>query len=207
MAYKDLTNEQKQNYEAALRKAGIDRNSVPKQVTIDSEHHHPRDAAKVNMKVQKVMLRDLQHMKDLGGVPDTRYSKEKQPDTFLSYPQALDPNRARVLTAASDADSVHAALEPHERDAINEASRAYVLGDSTKVPKELVTLANKMNFPMEASFTAADDLTITDKYVISGPSPQKLVAGTITIVKPNGQIVAEGIDLSIDAQQIIVTEG
>lgn len=207
MSYNDLTPEQKKNYEADLSQAGIDRGSVPKQVKIDSEHHHHRDAAKVGMKIHKVMLCDLQHMKDLGGVPDTRYKKEKQSDSFITYPKELKAERARVLAAANDRDSLHAAIEPQEREALNDAMRAFVLGDSTKVPKDLVQLANKMSFPMEATIGAADDLIITDKYVISGKSPQELIAGKITIVKPNGQIVADGIDLTIKAQQIVVVGG
>ncbi|HEY0554448.1 MAG TPA: hypothetical protein VGG20_09275 [Thermoanaerobaculia bacterium] len=206
MSYNDLNPDQKKNFEAELRTAGIDRTSVPKQVTIDSEHSHTRDAAKVGMKIHKVTLRDLQHMKELGGVPDSRYSKDKQSDSFVEYPGAFSADRARLLNEASDADTLHAALQPQERDAINHAIRSFVLGNSAKVAKGLVQLANALSFPMDVGIAAVEELVITDKYVITGTGPQKLIAGKITIVKPNGQIVAEGVDLTISAQVIEVRE-
>lgn len=197
--FNDLTDEQKHNYGKTLRKFGIDRGSVPKQVTIDGS------TTNVQLNVTTVTVRDLQHLKELVGVPDTRYTKEKHSDSFITYPEAMKADRARLLLKAKDADSLHATLEPEERQAIDDASRAYVLGDSRKVPKELVELSNTVNFPLELQVKAADDLRITGKYVISAPpTTQKLVHGTITIVKPDGQIVAEGVDLSIDAQHIVV---
>jgi hypothetical protein len=206
--FKDLTDQQKKQYEAELKKIGIDRDSVAKKVVIDAPHDHMRDAARAKMKTQKVTVRDLAHLKELGGVPDTRYTQEKQTDTHLTYPQSLPAERHRALSALKDADSLHAAMEPHEHDAVNSAMRAYVLGNSTKVPKELVALANAAHFPTEAAVAAADDLTITSTYTVKAPpEKQALVVGKLTIVKPNGQIVAEGVDLSINAQLIEVTNG
>ncbi len=206
--FKDLTDQQKKQYEAELKRIGIDRDSVPKEVVIDAPHDHQRDAARAKMKTHKVKVRDLAHLKQLGGVPDTRYTQEKQTDTHLTYPDALPAARQRALAAMKDADSLHAAMEPHERDAVHSAMRAYVLGNSTKVPKELVILANIAHFPTEASVAAVDDLTITNTYTVTAPpDKQALVVGKLTIVKPNGQIVAEGVDLSINAQLIEVTNG
>jgi len=203
--YKDLTDQQKKNYQAALQQVGIDPASVTKKLVVDKPMTLNRDPARSHVKAHAILVNSVAHMKELGGVPDSRYTKEKLPDSHIKYPKPLSPERQRVLAQAGDADALHAALLPDERQAIDDAVRAYVLGNSTKVPKELVELANAANFPMDASVFAADDLEIRNKYVITGPpNPYKLVAGTITIYKPLGQIVAEGVDLSIDAQYIVV---
>ena len=203
--YKDLTDQQRKNHEAALQRVGIDRASVAKKMVIDKPTTLHRDAARSHVKAHTITVRDVAHMKELGGVPDTRYTEEKLPDSHITYPKPLSPDRHRLLSKAGGGDSLHAVLQPEERSAIDGAVRAYVLGNSAKVPKELIALANAANFPMEASVVAADDLEIRNRYVITGPpNPYKLIAGTITIYKPLGQIVAEGVDLSIDAQHIIV---
>jgi len=204
-SYSDLTSQQVKNYHAALQLVGIDPASVTKKLVVDKPMILHRDPARSHVKAHAILVNSVAHMKELGGVPDTRFTKEKLPDSHINYPKPLPPDRQRVLAKAGDADALHAALKPEERAAIDDAVRAYVLGNSTKVPKELVDLANAANFPIDASVFAVEDLEIRDRYVITGPpNPYKLVAGTITIYKPLGQIVAEGVDLSIDAQHIVV---
>jgi len=204
-SFSDLTSQQVKNYHAALQLVGIDPASVTKKLVVDKPMTLHRDPARSHVKAHTILVNNVAHMKELGGVPDTRFTKEKLPDSHINYPKPLPPDRQRVLANAGVADALHAALKPEERAAIDDAVRAYVLGNSTKVPKELVDLANAAIFPIDASVFAADDLEIRDKYVITGPpNPYKLVAGTITIYKPLGQIVAEGVDLSIDAQHIVV---
>lgn len=203
--FKDLTDQQRKNYHAVLQQVGIDPGSVTKKLVVDKPMTLHRDPSRSHVKAHTILVNSVAHMKELGGVPDTRFTKEKLPDAHIHYPKALPAARQRLLAQAGDADTLHAALQPDERQAIDDAVRAYVLGNSTKVPKELIELADAANFPMEASVFAADDLEIRDKYVITGPpNPYKLIAGTITIYKPLGQIVAQGVDLSIDAQHIIV---
>lgn len=203
--YKDLTDQQRKNHEAALERVGINRASVTKKMVIDKPTTLHRDAARSHVKAHTITVHDVAHMKELGGVPDSRFTEEKHPDSHITYPKPLAGDRQRVLARAGVGDSLHAVLQPEEHSAIDSAVRAYVLGNSTKVPTELVALANAANFPMEASVVAADDLEVRDKMVITGPpNPYKLIAGTITIYKPLGQIVAEGVDLSIEAQHIVV---
>jgi len=200
--YNDLTDRQKKQHEEALKKAGIDRASVAKKVTTDKPHNHIQDA---KMKIHKVKIKDLAHLKELGGVPDSRYTAENQSDSHLEYPAPPSADRFRALSALRDSDSLQAAFTPEEANAVKLSMRAHTLGDSTKVAKEWVQLANAAHFPTEGAIAAADDLTITKPYVISAPpDKQKLIVGVLTIVQPEGQIISNGVDLAIEAQQIVV---
>jgi hypothetical protein len=201
--HSELTDQQQKNHAAAMKKMGMDPASAPKTLLIDKRQELHPDAARSAVKGHKVVVRDLAQLKDLGGVPDSRYTSEGQPDSHIRYPEPLPADRKRLLAKAGDSDSLHAALTPEERQAVGDSMSAYVLGNSAKVHKEFVDLAAVANFPMEVTVYAADDLRITDKMIFKGPTPQKLVAGTITIVKPNGQIIAE-CPLSIEAQHIVV---
>jgi hypothetical protein len=202
----DLTEQQQKNYEQTLQKMGIKRASVLREVIIDKPLDTRRDPAHA-WKTHTIVVRDLAHMKEILGVPDTRYTTEKQPDSFISYPRDFSPVRLRILAAAKEADTLQRELTGEERTALDEAARAYVLGNSTKVPQPLVGLVNRASFPVETAVFAADDLIISDRVVIAPPpSPHVIVAGTITIIKPDGQLVGEGVDLSIQAQHIVVRE-
>ena len=205
--FKDLTDQQKQNYEKSLRQVGLEPGSVPKSLVVETECQFSGDAARSHLKPHRVVVRDVAHMKELAGITNDLFTYGGSSDSHIYYPPALSPERARVLSvAARDRDALAAAMTDEERSAVGSAYHAYVTGNSDKVPDSYLSLINATSFPLEGNVFAADDVTISTPTYFTGTQPQKLVAGTLTIVKPNGQIIAE-CPLTIDAQFVVVKNG
>jgi hypothetical protein len=201
--FKDLSDQQRKNFEESVRKVGLDPASA-KAVVIDKPCEINGDAARSHLKPHKVIVRDVAHMKELAGISDSLFASGGASDDHIPYPKPLNAERQRVLhTATKDTDTLHATLTAEERQAVNDAGRSYVLGNSAKVPEHYVPLVNAAQYPQQGNVVAAPDITIKERTVFAGPDPQKLIAGTLTIVKPNGEIVAQ-CPLTIEAQYVVV---
>jgi hypothetical protein len=199
--FADLTDVQKQKFEAQLAALGLSPRDVPAKVTTDGmKGIHALDASRSSLKMQPLTVQSLADFKRLGGIPDDRYTVQGHSDAHITYPAPLPENRMRLLKAAGVRDSLHRALAADEQRTLDTAMQAFVNGDSSKVPSDLVNLVEARHFPIQAAVGGAQDLVIDKPYVIAGPGPVALVFGTITI-KPGGYIVCQ-CEAKISAQVI-----
>lgn len=180
--FKDLTPEQRERFEARIKRHGIARDRVPKHVVAEGQFVVHADPALTSCETHTVIVKNLAEFKDIGGVPDARYTEQGFSDVFIQYPPPIPAERLRALKATRyDRAALLHAMEPDEQSQIREAMTAYSLGDSAKVSPEWVEIANATNFPMEVSVVAAENLDIRGEYLIKGPGPVDLNFGTVTI--------------------------
>jgi hypothetical protein len=194
--FADLTAQQRSNFEAELTRLGVaPANAAP---AVQLSGSQPVASA---LKEHPITIRDLAHLKEIGGVPDNRYSEAGHSDAHISYPEELPKDRVRRLTGlASKPEALRSALTSEDQSSLDEASRAFVNGLSTKVPQSAVDMINATRFPMKATVVTAQDIDITGPTVYGANGPQVVVAGTITI-HPGGSIVCQN-NVKISAQCI-----
>jgi hypothetical protein len=192
----DLSAEQKQKFNAQLAAFGISQDDVPLTITADGTTRMHKDPELATVKSFAVEVKDLEHLKQLCGVPDAVLAKPGS-DAHIMYPHKMPADRAKMLTTGRK-QVTEAAMTVEDRETVRSAMTAYMLGNSSKVAPELVQIANAVEFPMTLSVAAAQDLTVTAPYPVS----QALVCGTITI-EPGGYLLVEA-DVSIQAQVITV---
>jgi len=199
--FADLTDVQKQKFQAQLAALGLTPQDVAPTLTTDGLRGvHAVDASRSSIKMRPLAIQSLADFKRLGGIPDERYTVQRHSDAHIEYPAPLPANRMRLLKAAGVRDSLHRALSTDEHQTLDTAMHAFVNGNSSKVPDDLVDLVEARQFPIQAAVGGAQDLVIDKPYVISGPWPVALVFGTITI-KPGGYIVCQ-CEAKISAQVI-----
>lgn len=181
--FKDLTPEQQKPYYDRLKLLNIDKAQVPGTVVIGEGGAKGQKGAKpAGLYSRTMVVKDLAELKKIGGNPDEHFTSRGQSDRHITYPQPLSAERKRHHSSArGDAAALKRALSPEDRAAIREAMQAYALGNSTRVPNDLVDLANAVEFPMEVTVTAADDIVVTGRFPLGENGPQTLDAGTITI--------------------------
>ncbi len=197
--YADQTPEQRANFEAELQKIGFTLNEIPETLNTTQPLTMHSEMSLSSVPGMAITIRDLAHMKELGGVPDTHF-QQGGADTHVQYPVALEGTRAKLLSAQSG-ESLAQSLTGEERQSVAGAVSAFVNGNSERVPQDLVQIANTTSFPMEATAFAAQNLVIDKPFVIEGPTPQVLVFGTVTI-KPGGSIIVKT-DAKLSAQVIV----
>jgi hypothetical protein len=194
--FADLSDKEKDNFYAQLKALGIDPATVPESIVADgSQRLHP-DPALTTVPTKIVQVKDLAQLKQYWGVSDQVFA-EPGKDTHIKYPAPLDDARAKLLSTGRR-ELTEQAISADEKQTVSTAMEAYMNGNSSKVPQQLVDLVNTLHFPMDVQVAAAQNIVINSPFQVS----QSLVAGTITI-NPPGYIQVIG-DASITAQQIIV---
>jgi len=194
--FADLSDKEKNNFNAQLKALGIDPSTVPESIVADGNQRLHPDAALTNVPTQTIQVKNLAQLKQHWGVSDKIFA-ESGKDAHIKYPAPLDDARAKLLSTGRK-ELTEQAISPAEKRTVSAAMEAYVNGNSSKVPQQLVDLANALHFPMSVQVAAAQNITITAPFPVS----QSLIAGIITIIPP-GCIQVIG-DASISAQQIIV---
>ena len=194
--FADLTPEQKEKFYSQLAAFGIPADGIPSTTLADGSLRMHRDPELTTVKTFTVEVKDLAHLKQLCGVPDSVFSKSGS-DAHIPYPEKLAADRAKLLTTGRK-EITESALTAEDSHALKAAMTAYTLGNSSKVPAEYVQIANQVEFPKKISVFATQDLTVQAPY----PVRQALVCGTITI-EDAGYLEVIG-DVSIQAQVVTV---
>jgi hypothetical protein len=186
----DLTSEQKTQFEAKLKLFGIPLDQVTKSVETDADsivHHDPELST---MKMFHTVVKDLSHLKQLCGVPDSAFEKDGI-DAHIQYPAALHPDRARLLSTGRQG-LTEAVMSPAEHKGVEQAMLAYTLGNSSKVPPEYVTLANSLKFPTTLAVAPIQDLVVKTPF----PVRANLICGTITVLDKGYLQIEEDVHVS-----------
>jgi hypothetical protein len=162
------------------------------------------DPARDNLGSIAVKVDNIAHYKSLGGVPDSHFDNLPSADRHITYLGAPTINyRSLIARAQADNCTLESLLGADELDNLATQMRAYMLGDSRKVPAEHVEMLNALRFPLMATYTPGENITITaqNPLIIDSSWPSSLVFGIMTI-EPGGYIQAN-VPVNITAQQII----
>jgi hypothetical protein len=179
--FSELDQQAHDRFQERLKLLGIDPADVPKSVTIgDGERS-------TGLYSKTIVGRDVAHLKAVGGIPDTDYTERNHSDRHIEYPEVSDDLTRRFGAAKGDAGAVARMLTAEDRDIIGRAMRAYLLGNSSRVPQPFVDAINALEFPMEVTATVGEDITVKDEWLLGKNGPETVQAGTITI-EPTGYI-------------------
>ncbi|MCF8479958.1 MAG: hypothetical protein K9H25_05965 [Rhodospirillum sp.] len=204
-----LTDSQKAFLSARLEAAGGSFADIEAKSFGPSTHQGPMivssDPTRDNMSSKKVEVKDLAQYKAVGGPPDSHFDKSAGADRHITY---LDPPKVDYagLKAKAKADScaLESLLGSDELDSLGTQMRAYVLGDSRKVPKEHEEMINAVKFPMTAVMAGGEDITITaqNPLILEGDAPITLHYGTMTIEK--GGYIEANVPVTLNVTHMII---
>jgi hypothetical protein len=160
-----------------------------------------------NLGSRLIEISSVQHLKEVAGIPDSYYKTHRGADAAVIYPPEPVTDFARAIAQArADSCALESLIDPGDMECINEATLAFVNGDSEKVIR-YEPVINALRFPAQAILTVGEDITVTkDKPLIIGEnSPHviggKVIFGTVTI-EPGGQIIVL-IPVNFEAAQIV----
>lgn len=157
-----------------------------------------------NLGSRSIEVTSVAQYKEIGGVPNTHFDKMPGSDRHITYLGASHTNfRALLDRAKADDCKFKSLLSADDLNDISTQMRAYVLGDSRRVPPEYEEAINNVFFPMMITYTPGEDITITaaNPLIIDSSYPAQLTFGTITI-EPGGYIQMN-VAVNITANQMI----
>lgn len=203
-----LTEDQQQFLTPRLQALGTDIAALAGRSFGLNTHKGPMiissDPARDNLGSYRIQVEDVAMYKRIGGVPNDHFEKHSGADRHLKYLGAPETNFASLITfAKKDGCTFRSLLSSDDIDNISAQMRAYVLGDSRKVPTEYETAINALMFPMMATYTPGQDITITatNPLIIDSSWPASIIFGTMTI--ESGGYIQTNVPVNITANQII----
>src|SRR5687767_5243097 len=110
--YSELTAEQQANFAAELSKVGMTPDQVPARIVTSEAMTLHSVMSMSSIPGKTIAIRDLAHLKELGGVPDSQFDQSRS-DSHIDYPAPLEGSRAKLLSAQS-AESLADSLAPEE---------------------------------------------------------------------------------------------
>ncbi|HEX6096420.1 MAG TPA: hypothetical protein VF432_08865 [Thermoanaerobaculia bacterium] len=179
--FKELDQQAHDRFQERLKLLGIDPGDVPESVTISD------GARSSGLLSKKIVVRDVAHLKAVGGIPDDDYTERHHSDRHIEYPELTDDLTRRFGAAKGDAGAVARLLTAEDRTTVGNAMRAFLLGNSSKVPQPFVDAINALEFPMEVTVTVGKDIVVNGEWLLGKDGPETVQAGTITI-EPTGYI-------------------
>lgn len=203
-----LTEDQQQFLTPRLQALGTDISALAGRSFGPNTHKGPMiissDPARDNLGSRRLQVENVAMFKRIGGVPNEHFDKHPGSDRHLKYLGAPTTNFASLIALAKkDGCTFRSLLSSDDLDNISTQMRAYVLGDSRKVPAEYETAINALQFPMMATYTPGENITITasNPLIIDSTWPTSIVFGTMTI--ESGGYIETNVQVSITANQII----
>ncbi len=157
-----------------------------------------------NLGSQQVEVANVAAYKAIGGVPNEHFDKTPGADRHITYLGASHTNfRSLIDRAKTDSCTFKSLLSADDVDTLSSQMRAYVLGDSRRVPPEYEEAINSLYFPMMVTYTPGEDITITagNPLIIDSSYPAQLTFGTITI--ESGGYIQMNVPVNITANQMI----
>lgn len=153
---------------------------------------------------RRVTVESVRQLKELAGIPDEHVRSMSEAGDTVRYPAAapIDANAA-IDRARDSGQSLDDPKHPADRDTIDLALHAYVMGDSDRVRLH-EPLIDALRFPAELVVATAQDITVTaENPLIIGPnSPYAQKDPTLGAVAAFGTVTvkSEGvIQISIPA--------
>ncbi|WP_029011790.1 hypothetical protein [Niveispirillum irakense] len=161
---------------------------------------------------RRVIVKSVRHLKELAGIPDEHVRAMSAAGDTIRYPAAapIDANAA-IDRARDSGQPLGDPIHPTDRDMIDLALHAYVMGDSDRVRLH-EPLIDALRFPAELVVATAQDITVTAEnpliigpnspYAKKDPTLGALAAfGTVT-VKSEG-VIEISIPITITADRFI----
>jgi hypothetical protein len=160
-----------------------------------------------NLDSRLIDVSSVQHLKEIAGIPDSYYKSHRGADAAVIYPPepATDFTRA-IAQARADSCALESLIDPSDLERINEATLAFVNGNSEKVIR-YEPVINALRFPAQVILTVGEDITVTkEKPLIIGENSPHVIGGKcifgIVTIEPGGQIIVL-IPVDFEAAQII----
>ncbi len=203
-----LTQDQQNFLAPRLKALGSDVNALSGRSFGPDTHKGPMvissNPSRDNLGSQQVEVANIAQYKAIGGVPNAHFDKTPGADRHITYLGASPTNfRALIERAKTDSCTFKSLLSADDIDTLATHMRAYVLGDSRRVPSEYEEAINSLHFPMMVTYTPGQDITITasNPLIIDSSYPAQLTFGTITI--ESGGYVQMNVPVSITSNQMI----
>lgn len=203
-----LTEDQQQFLAPRLQALGTDVSALAGRSFGPNTHKGPmiisHDPTRDNLGSQRIQVKDVAMYKLIGGVPNSHFDKHSGADRHLKYLGAPETNFSSLIDfAKKDGCTFRSLLSSDDIDNVSGQMRAYVLGDSRKVPAAYETAVNALMFPMMATYTPGENITITatNPLIIDSSWPASIVFGTMTI--ESGGYIQTNVPVNITANQII----
>ena len=187
-----LSKTQKDAFNSRVQQLGFDPKAiagshiVTKGSGLEIHGSVPEFASNVKYKT----FTSIGEVKRLLGVPDATF-KNGTSDSHIKY--------LPVPSYAAKSDVTLAGLTEEERNDLENATYAYLFGDSDKV-KGWTDTINRLMLPRELSFVAAESVTVTPSSPLYITNPS-YTFGTVTI-EPGGQIIVKS-DSAVNVQVLI----
>ena len=150
-----------------------------------------------------VQVRDIAHLKELGGTPDSHYTSGTYSDKAIRYPAPLSDATRQLLQSAKDKCELEFHLKGESYADIATAAQAYVHGNSEKV-KDYEPVINALHFPSQVAVFAVNDVVVQagSPLVFAPGDPSTLSCSSLT-VEPGGQVIVQE-NVTINSQQTTV---
>jgi hypothetical protein len=149
------------------------------------------DPSVSHVKTVPFNLLNVQHMKEMVGVPDALFDADLASDRSVQYPPPLSNRPFQLLNASPNNCALNDSLTADEHANIKQAWQAFVVGDSRKIAPRTVDLINAVHFPATMAVAAVQDITVQPgKQLVLGSrgSPlQTVLFGTLQI-QPGGSV-------------------